>query len=118
MRQRGTRIEETGGRFHGATAFTAQLWKTAGGWPDTDDLLFDQKMRQHYRTVGQPVDYHQHTPSYVYRWGNGIYHGSQAGDAGFKPLWDELEKLPTPYIGELIPKFDEETLRIYEERNP
>jgi len=108
--------EDSSGRFHSSWAFTCDLFREVGGYPTTGALLFDQQfgaaLRQ--RDPYSRVPLYGLQPSYVYRWGNGVYHGSQAGDAGYADLWERLGKLPAPYVGELHPQFDEETRLLFD----
>jgi len=115
-------IEETGGRFHASWAFTADAWHRLAQerrgraclYGDPGDLMFDQKLGADLRRLmgGEPwpVD----PPTYVYRWGSGGgYHGSQAGQSGFDFLSKQLQTWPAPYVGDLVPRFDAETVAIY-----
>ena len=52
--------------------------------------------------------------SYVYRWGNGNYHGSQRGEDGFRALWDELGRREVPPVDSTGPLLDYWTRRIFE----
>lgn len=111
----GTQDEGATGRFHASWAYTRPLWDELGGYPDTTRLDFDQQMgKAGRRAAGGAVNYEDpHAPSYVYRWGNGVYHGSQAGEAGFVALWDELGRRDAPHQGTTGPRMDEETRLIY-----
>lgn len=111
----GTQGEGATGRFHAAWAYTRPLWDTLGGYPDTARLDFDQQMGKAARQAAGGATHYEdpQAPSYVYRWGNGVYHGSQAGEGGFGALWDELGRRPAPHRGTPAPKMDEETRLIY-----
>lgn len=100
------------GRFHASWSMTAELYREVGGWPKTERLDFDQQFGAQLRGPG--FAYHELAPTYVYRWGNGVYHGSQAGEEGFRKLWDSLGDREAPHVGELIPQFDRETQMIFE----
>jgi glycosyltransferase involved in cell wall biosynthesis len=118
--KKGAHLEQSGGRFHASTAFTTNLFDKVGGYPITDELNFDQQMRARMLNGGGVVeDYLMQCsgmkPSYTYRWGNREYHGSAAGDSGYRKLWDDLAKLPTPHQGKLIPQFDKETKNLYKQ---
>lgn len=104
--------EGAAGRFHSSWGMTRRAMETIGGYPQSARLTFDQELGAALSRVCPkgPIDA---DPQYVYRWGNGIYHGSQAGDGGYQQLWDELGRMPAPYVGSLVPKFDEETAAIY-----
>jgi len=111
----GMHLEGAAGRFHSSWAFTSDLFNRVGGYPDTSRLDFDQQMGFRLRQVGTVEHYSDNDvlPSYVYRWGNPTYHGSQAGEEGFQSLWDSLAGLPSPLVGPLQPRFDSETTLIY-----
>ena len=109
-------LEGAAGRFHSSWAFTSELYERVGGYPNTNRLDFDQQLGAKFRDNGKRELYSWNggpEPTYVYRWGNGIYHGSQQGEDGFAGLWDKIEKYPAPRIGELVPRFDPETALIY-----
>jgi hypothetical protein len=125
-------MEPAAGRFHACWAYTRELYLHVGGYPSKNILRldFDMQMQGVCKEKGI-VGYsdHEETPftgwstqhrkelvSYVYRWGNpNSYHGSQAGEAGFQRLWDSLALLPCPFLGKLVPKFDNETQRVYQQ---
>lgn len=111
-----TQIEGAHGRFHASWAFTRNLYDKCGGYPNTGRLDFDQQMRERLAEHAGGRGYYDHEkgPSYVYRWGNGVYHGSQAGEDGYKRLWDDLGKRPFERIESLNPEFDEETKLIFD----
>lgn len=116
---RGETVEESAiGRFHGAWGFSKRLFDAVGGYPDTGQLNFDQQLGVRLSTAdfaGGGVKHYDdnRSPSYIYRWGNGVYHGSQCGEDGFRELWDELGRKEAPYIGELSPLLDSETELLY-----
>ena len=102
-------------RFHSSWRFTRQLIDSIGGYPQTTELSFDQQLRSLLLNASSEINFYgeAENPSYVYRWGNGYWHGSQGGDGkGYENLWEYVGSLPAPYQGELIPAFDEETLKI------
>lgn len=107
--------ENCGGRFHASWAYSRELWDELGGYSLSSRLTFDAEMRERSMRYCQGVQtlYGGQLPTYVYRWGNGIYHGSQAGDNGYQALWDSLEKRPAPFLGAIVPRFDLETTMIY-----
>ena len=108
-------LEGADGRFHSSWAFTVQAFHAIGGWPKTPRLDFDQQIGSKLRAFDpQPAFNPFYKPSYVYRWGNGLFHGSQAGEEGFAELWKRVGDLPAPKQGIAKPVFDEETLRIWE----
>lgn len=105
------RVEESGGRFHGAWAFTYEAWLSVGGYASSNRLRYDQEMGRKlagHAPGGMQVYSHPlHHASYVYRWGNETYHGSQAGDAGYADLWQELQSRQAPRVGKLLPLLDD-----------
>lgn len=106
------RIEGAEGRFHSSWAFSKELLDAVGGWPESSELIFDQKFGKELAKRAQMVMFYDRSPSYVYRWGNDHWHGSQSGDTGFQKLWDKLESLPAdPHT--LDPKLDDETESIF-----
>lgn len=112
-------LEGAAGRFHSSWAFTSELFHRVGGYPETSRLDFDQQMRNRLSQGAKSgLSFYSGPsgslpPSYVYRWGNGVYHGSQAGEEGFADLWSHLETLPDPFQGPIQPRFDNETEIIY-----
>jgi len=112
----GVQLEDASGRFHSSWAFSASLLDKVGGWPDTDLLIFDQQFGQTLlNEAEETVYYDKHSPSYIYRWGNGHWHGSQQGDDGFQALWNDLASKPTQPVKDWRPHFDEETNAIFNE---
>ncbi|REJ89909.1 MAG: glycosyltransferase [Planctomycetota bacterium] len=110
------RRENAAGRFHSSWAFTRELYAEVGGYPKTSELIFDQQMGARLRQAAGDAVRHSDDiagPSYVYRWGNGVYHGSAAGGAGYADLWQQLGEVPAEFVGWLVPRFDDETERIY-----
>lgn len=111
---KGTVFKESAeGRFHGCWGYTRKLWEDLNGYPDIDSLDFDFRMGQACIQKVSKTYYSIETPSYVYRWGNGIYHISQHGLGGYNKLWETLESFPAPFQGPLLPEFDEETKTLY-----
>lgn len=107
------RTEPAAGRFHSSWAFTREVFDRIGGYPDTNRLDFDQQMGGRLRKSGR-VEFNQcERPGYVYRWGNGVYHGSQSGEHGYRALWHSLVGRPRQFIGELVPELDGETLAMF-----
>jgi hypothetical protein len=111
----GTVIKEDAiGRFHSSWAYASTLFWDLGGYPDTGRLDFDQRMGGLCAAMDPKLVYCKDwKPSYVYRWNNGVYHGSQAGEDGYQSLWDGLGMRTAPPVGSLIPAFDEETTLIF-----
>src|SRR5690349_5419636 len=114
-----TRRESAAGRFHASWAYTRALWEHLGGYEPGDDLDFDQQMGARCRAVAPIVHYDETAtarpfgPTYVYRWGNGVYHGSQAGAQGYRELWNALGNQPAERIASTGPVMDEQTRTIY-----
>lgn len=111
--------EGASGRFHASWAYTTGLLNKVDGYPITERLDFDQQMHRKCwhacNSASSCYDqFHGVGPSYVYRWGNPTYHGSQAGEEGYRRLWDELGRRPAPRVGKLEPLMDRETQLIYE----
>jgi hypothetical protein len=104
-------LEDASGRFHSSWAFSATLVKQMGGYPKTDRLDFDQQLHSIAASLSKnpPLQPPGYWPGYVYRWGNGVYHGSASGEAGYKALCERLERMEAPFVGEIEPEFDEET---------
>lgn len=107
--------ERAAGRFHASWAFTKGLFEKIGGYPVSNDLSFDAQLL-HKLTEGQggvcryrvaPLG-----PSYVYRWGNGVYHGSQAGLAHYSTLWAELATRPVEHQADFTPVLDSQAVAI------
>lgn len=111
--------ENAAGRFHSSWAFTREIYDYVDGYPITNRLDFDQQLNRKLERA-DPLDETRRkiladlTPGYVYRWGNNVYHGSQAGEMGFADLWQSLEHLPAPFIGQLVPQYDLQTQRTIE----
>jgi len=106
-------LENAAGRFHSRWRFTRSLFDQVGGYPETGQLAFDQFFGSSLKAAGGSRFYGESSrPSYVYRWGNGYWHGSQKGDVGFSSLWDYVGSLPAEFQGLVDPKFDEETTKI------
>lgn len=108
-----TQIELAEGRFHGSWAFTKELFLKVGGWPVTKELMFDQWFGSSLKTEGRRGDPAFLSISYVYRWGNGIYHGSQFGNVDFNKKVEELN-LSKQHQGPLTPIMDLETKILFE----
>jgi hypothetical protein len=116
-----TQLKDATGLFHSSWSFTVAAFNAVGGYPKTGRLDFDQQLNRKLCEI-DPVTPNSPTervlaqlrPSYVYRWGNGQYNVSQAGEGGFKVLWDKLGRLPAPFIESPNIVFDAETTAIYD----
>lgn len=107
-------VEFAAGRFHASWAFTPDLLRSVGGYPNTARLDYDQQLNAALRKNGKhefSVSEYEF-PSYVYRWGNNIYHGSQAGEVGYDELWKKLEALPFEIVPVLKPCLDKESKKL------
>jgi|GEM_PF-1364508 len=96
------------GRFHSTWAMTTELFKKVGGYPKTGELSFDLQMGSLLRTHATHFIQYEDTtnPTCVYRWGNGSYHGSEAGEAGFTDLWNHIGTIEADPVEELTPQHD------------
>lgn len=106
------RTESAIGRFHGSWAYSSKLLAAIGGYKNTASLDFDMQMRGRILKRFQETVLVVGLPTYVYRWGSGDYNGSQSGPEQYASFWRKLERIPAPYIGELKPEFDKETIAI------
>lgn len=112
-------LESAQGRFHSSWGYSRDAFWDFGGYPDTEDLIFDQKMgnaieRTHgvaYYGFGNNPEWCT-VPSFVYRWGNATYHGSSHGRKNYKKLWNALGQQVAPWAGRLVPHYDEETVGV------
>lgn len=120
-----TQLEGAAGRFHSSWSFTTKAFSEVGGWPRTSRLDFDQQLNGKLCDLDPLIEGGRTAdvlgclrPSYVYRWGNNTYHGSQSGEAGFKALWDDLGTRPAPFVEVPTIRFDDETKAIYSKLIP
>jgi hypothetical protein len=104
--------EDAHGRFHSSWAYSRDLFEAVGGY-DEVGLRFDQDLHMRLSEVSKPVDYSGDEPTFVYRFGNSEYHASSKGEEKFSSHWDAIGRMPSPHIGELVPKMDSETVEIY-----
>lgn len=107
--------EDATGRFHSSMVIRAAHLRTIGGWPDTKRADFDQQLIARCQPFAEP----QGMPSYVFRWGStGAPHGQgQMRSPDDETWWDRCE-VPADQIkhhGELVPRMDDETRRVYGE---
>jgi glycosyltransferase involved in cell wall biosynthesis len=110
-------LEDATGRFHSSWRFTKALYYRAGGYPVSGALAFDLEFGRIMEQAARGKQYYgkENLPGYVYRWGNGYWHGSQQGGGeGYSSLWEHIGTLPAPKQGKLEPKFDKETLKIFQ----
>ncbi len=107
-------IEAADGRFHASIALQRQAFIWCQGWPLTTALNFDQQMFKRLATLGKGV-YKTDDPSYVFRWGStNSYHGQGFGDDWWDKAASQGDMTEGPIT--IMPKFDEETERIYDSR--
>jgi hypothetical protein len=104
----GLNLEMAWHRFHSCWAYDRKKYDELGGYPDTNLLRFDFDMFESFN------DYHHHydteaKPTFVYRFGNAIYHGSSCGPDHYIEHYKSLENMPAEHIGKLVPEFDKET---------
>lgn len=108
-------LEPASTRFHASWAFTLDLLHEVGGWPCTSRLDFDQQFGGLLRTAAgsEAVVLDKENPGYVYRWGNGIYHGSQFGEGNW---YDRVGDMPLSdkWVGYIKPKLDDQTMKLLE----
>jgi hypothetical protein len=101
-------LEGASGRFHASWAFTLDALYRVGGWPSTTRLDYDQRLGALLRANAAHTMIDPPCPGYVYRWGNGLYHGSQFGEGNW---YNKIGQLPLNggYVGPLVPQLDLET---------
>lgn len=109
--------EENGsGRFHSSMAFTKDLIRRIGGWPDTKRADFDQQLiKALNQNANSIVDPFTGTHQYVYGWHTGSAHCQSTMRSPDDETWydrgaDAYKEVP--YVGQLIPKYDDRTIRI------
>ncbi len=107
------RIRKSRGMFHSSWRFTRRLFDEVGGYSVTNELAFDIEFRDKLLATTDHAFYGRAAaPSYVYRWGNGYWHGSGHGVEGFTSLWQHVGSLPAPPQGEAYACLDHETKMI------
>lgn len=108
--------EDATGRFHGSLVIDSTRLRALGGWIDTRRADFDQQMIHatgpHAEMLAVSPD---QSPSYVYRWGStGAHHCSAWMKSPDNEDWYDRTPITEPgRIEKLVPRFDEETKRIY-----
>lgn len=112
--------EGAAGRFHAALAFRRDFLESIGGWPDTKRGDFDQQIIARARQVEPPADPCDFgPPGYVFRWGSTqAVHGQALMRSPDDETWydraaQEISHQPLGRV--LVPRFDEETRRVYNE---
>ena len=117
QKQGEVQLTDASGIYHSSWRFSRNLIDRIGGYPNTEELSFDQQLGELLRSNANGVLNYgkEHSPSYVYRWGNGYWHGSQSGDGkGYRDLWEYVGNLPMEKQEKIIPRFDLETQKIFD----
>jgi len=102
--------EAADGRFHGSLAFRRALWECLGGWPLSHQANFDQQMigrlRDYAGAPGDPCVLA--SPSYIFRWHTGHYHGQSTMDTPGDQEWyaKAAQSAPVQRVDRIVPKFD------------
>lgn len=107
--------EPAHGRLHASLA----MRKEVARWPETKQAQFDlmllANLRREHGDPGDPCDYG--LPTYVFRWGStGAPHGQNFMRSAVDEEWYDRagREIPIPERdGPIIPKLDEETVRVY-----
>ena len=115
-------VEGADGRFHSSMAFRTALIKRVGGWPETKRADFDQqlmaKLRQHAKGIAAPWTVDER-PEFIYHWNTGAAHCQSTMDRGpeDETWYDRAEQSykKVPFVGKLVPKLSEKTIRIFKE---
>mgnify|MGYP002624056713 CR=1 FL=1 len=114
------REEESAGRFHASIAFTREVFNAAGGWPLTKRGDFDQTFLRRLVGAATIVDPCRTVPpSYVFRWSSTrTYHGQSLMQGPSDVEWYErISDVEMDVIMEtIVPTFDAETVRIFDDR--
>jgi hypothetical protein len=116
-------------RWHSSWAFTRELFERVGGYPPPRYVgeydYHETDMGVQMLAVGRKVytdpyiaaslsTYVGHRESsYVCRVFNDVYNLTQTGGRTYQENWDRIGRLPAPFVGDLVPKFDDWTKRIY-----
>ena len=105
-------------RFHSSWAFTRELFERVGGYPPPmpngqyDD--FETQLGINLKRVGKVEYIDGDGPSYVCRvFNQAEYHLTQTDGKSYQDNWERIGKLPSPFVGELFPKMDDWTKRLY-----
>jgi len=103
------------GRFHGSIMVRWEALQDMGGWPNTDQVDYDQVfMRSLLNRYGPPASSDSSPPSYCYRWA-----GTRANHASAYP-GNEYQTKPMQFPDaweNLDPRFDKQTKDIYKAWN-
>lgn len=109
-------IESAVGRFWATAAMRMSPWQKMGGVPNTDRADFDQMfLGQARRLFGPPLSpvTGMLDATFVFRWGStGAPHSQSAiRDGGGDTEWyRRMGEVYVPLVGEVGPKFDQDTL--------
>lgn len=124
-------FEPAAGRFHGSLAVRSSHLERIGGWPETRRVDFDQQMLARCQpladsfSLGVPLEAvrlgmfpteHRFAPGYIYRWQSTQAHHC-SGDARSPDDESWYDRVPITEPGichDFGPKFDAETVRIYQ----
>jgi hypothetical protein len=101
--------ESSAGRFHGSLAFNRVVWESIGGWPISHQANFDQQMIRRLDEFGPPGDpIFFASPSYIFRWHTGHYHGQSTMDTPGDQEWyaKAAQSAPVQRVDRIAPKFD------------
>lgn len=112
----GEVVEENAiGRFHGSWAFTLEAYTFTNGYDQPHVCNFDALMGDKlHRVCGRTFYSVNRPPTYVYRWGSNGYNVSSQGNDGWGRMWEHLGRVPAEWQGDLTPKYDEETLQVFD----
>ncbi len=109
--------EASDGRFHGSMAIRKGLLEMFGGWPVTHQANFDQQMISKLNTIsGAPGDpCVLASPSYIFRWHTGHYHGQSTMDTPGDQEWyaKAAQSAPVQRVDRIVPNFDTLTESFY-----
>lgn len=113
-------------RWHSSWAFTRELFERVGGYPppryvgEYDYHETDMGVRMLREGRKEYTDRHREVcgvvsdePSYVCRVFNDVYNLTQTGGRTYQENWDRIGRLPAPFVGDLVPRFDDWTKRLY-----
>lgn len=101
--------ERADGRFHGSLAFNRVVWEAIGGWPVSHQANFDQQMIRRLDQFGPPGDPVVFaSPSYIFRWHTGHYHGQSTMDTPGDQEWyvKAAQDAPVQRVDRIVPQFD------------
>lgn len=105
-------------RFHASWAFTRELFERVGGYPpDMVEGEYEHsstELGRRLRDRGKVEYIDGDGPSYVCRvFNHAEYHVTQTNGKSYQQHWGDLAKIEAPFVGELVPRMDDWTERIY-----